>query len=307
MSRRVVSLLPAATEMVCGLGVPNWLVGRSHECDFPPTVRRLTACTRARINAAQPGAGIDRDVKALLKAGTPLYEVDAERLRELRPDVVITQAQCDVCAVSPAEVERALAGWPGRAPRLVTLSAQNLAGVWTDMQSVADALDLHDEGRAAIKALKHRVVAIIEKACVVKHRPTVACLEWLDPLMAAGNWVPELVDLAGGRNLFGEAGRHSPWLDWVDVRAQNPEVVVIIPCGFDLARTRAEIGGLVDRPGWRELRAACTGRVALADGNAFFNRPGPRLVESLEILGEILHPDLFQFGHRGTAWLPGGP
>lgn len=302
MSRRVVSLLPAATEIVGALGVPHWLVGRSHECDFPESTRRLPACTRARVDSEKPSAAIDREVKALLGSGAALYEVDATKLRELRPDVIVTQAQCDVCAVSLAEVERAVAGWPGAAPRVVSLAPQRLADVWADMQRVADALGLRDDGRAAIKALKNRVVAIIEKACVVKRRPSVAVLEWLDPLMAAGNWVPELVELAGGLNLFGEAGRHSPWLNWEAVQEHDPEVIVALPCGFDLARTRAEIKALTNRPDWGKLRAVRNGRVALADGNAFFNRPGPRLVESLEILGEMLHPELFQFGHRGKAW-----
>jgi iron complex transport system substrate-binding protein len=304
MSRRVVSLLPSATEIVCALGVPNWLVGRSHECDFPESVRRLPVCTRAKLDATKPSAEIDRDVKTLLANALAIYEVDAARLRELRPDVIVTQAQCEVCAVSLPEVERAVAGWTGRSPRVVSLSPQRLTDVWADIQRVAEALRLAEEGRAVVKALKNRVVAIIEKACVVKHRPSVACIEWLDPLMAAGNWVPELVELAGGLNLFGEAGKHSPWLNWEAIQEHDPEVIVVFPCGFDLARTRAEIAALTRRPDWAKLRAVKNGRVVLTDGNAFFNRPGPRLVESLEALGEILHPELFRFGHRGKAWQP---
>jgi iron complex transport system substrate-binding protein len=302
--QRIVSLLPAATEMLAALGVLPWLVGRSHECDFPETVRRLPACTRARLDAARPGGEIDRGVKSLLGAGQALYEVDAARLRELRPDLILTQAQCEVCAVSLPEVERAVAGWPGRPPRIVALSAQRLADVWRDIQSVADALALPNEGRATVKTLKSRVVEVIEKTCAVEHKPSVACLEWLDPLMAAGNWVPELVELAGGSNLFGRAGEHSPWLEWEAVRERDPEVIVVLPCGFDLARTRAEIGALTSRPGWSRQRAVRKGRVALTDGNAYFNRPGPRLVDSLEILAEILHPDRFPRAHHGRAWEP---
>ena len=240
----------------------------------------------------------------MLGTAAALYEVDAARLRELRPDVIITQAQCDVCAVSLAEVERSVTGWSGPAPQVVSLAPQRLAEVWTDMQRVAEALGLREEGRAAVKALKQRVVAIIEPACVVKRRPSVACVEWLDPLMAAGNWIPELVELAGGLNLFGETGKHSPWMNWEAIQEHDPEVIVVMPCGFDLARTRAEIGALTRRPDWAKLRAVKHGRVALTDGNAFFNRPGPRLVESLEILGEILHPELFAFGQRGKSWQP---
>jgi iron complex transport system substrate-binding protein len=304
MSRRIVSLLPSATEIVCALGVPNWLVGRSHECDFPELVCHLPACTRAKLDSSKPSAAIDRDVKSLLANALTIYDVDAAQLRELRPDVILTQAQCEVCAVNVADVEKAVAGWTGRQPRIISLSPQHLAEVWTDIQNVADALELHEEGRAVVRALKNRVVALIEKACVVKRRPSVACLEWLDPLMAAGNWVPELIELAGGLNLFGEAGKHSPWLNWEAIQEHDPEVIIALPCGFNLARTRAEFGALTSRPDWLKLRAVKNGRVALTDGNAFFNRPGPRLVESLEILGEILHPELFNLGHRSNGWEP---
>jgi iron complex transport system substrate-binding protein len=302
--KRVVSLLPAATEMVAALGVSHWLVGRSHECDHPDPVRRLPACTRARLDAARPGGEIDREVKSLVGAGAALYEVDAARLRELRPDLILTQAQCDVCAVSPDDIEQAVADWPGEKPVILALSPRHLADVWADIQRVAAALGLDEHGRAVVKALKQRVVDVVERVCLVKHRPSVACLEWLDPLMAAGNWVPELVELAGGRNLFGVAGEHSPWLEWEAVREHDPEVIVVLPCGFDLARTRAEIGALTSRPGWNRLRAVKKGRVALTDGNAYFNRPGPRLVESLEILAEMLHPDRFPRAPRGRAWEP---
>lgn len=300
--KRTISLLPSATEIVCALGVPNWLVGRSHECDFPDFVRRLPACTRAKIDSTKPSVAIDHDVKSLLAGAHSIYEVDTAQLHALRPDVILTQAQCEVCAVSLSEVEQAVAGWVGAQPKLLSLSPQRLPDVWKDIQHVADALDLHEEGRRVVKAFKQRVVAVIERACTVKRKPSVACIEWLDPLMAAGNWVPELVELAGGLNLFGEAGKHSPWLNWEAIQEHDPEVIVVLPCCFDLARTRAEISALTNRPDWAKLRAVKNGRVALTDGNHFFNRPGPRLVESLEILGEILHPELFNFGHLGKAW-----
>jgi len=301
---RIVSLLPSATEIVCALGAGDSLVGRSHECDFPENIGRLPVCTKARLDATKSSAAIDREVKSLLANALAIYDVDTAKLRELRPDVILTQAQCEVCAVSLLEVEQAVADWTGKQPKIISLSPQHLAEVWADLQRVADAIDLHDEGRNVVKALKQRVVAVIERECQVKRRPSVACVEWLDPLMAAGNWVPELVELAGGLNLFGEAGKHSPWLNWEAIQEHDPEVIVVLPCGFNLARTRAEIGALTGRPDWSKLRAVKSGRVALTDGNAFFNRPGPRLVESLEILGEVLHPELFAFGHRGKAWQP---
>lgn len=299
---RVVSLLPAATEIVCAIGAGELLVGRSHECDFPETIRDLPACTEPQIDASQPSRVIDRDVKERLEKALSLYRVDVARLRALRPDVILTQAQCDVCAVSFAEVELAVAGWTGAKPVIVSLAPARLAQVWENFTEVASALGMQDAGRAALKALKNRVVTVIEKACVLRKRPTVGCIEWFDPLMAAGNWVPELVELSGGTDVLGEASKHSAWLNWETLIERDPDVLVLMPCGFDLARTRAELPALTAREEWRRLGAVKAGRVFLTDGNAFFNRPGPRLVESLEILAEILHPGLFEFGHRDKHW-----
>lgn len=301
---RVVSLLPSATEIVCALGCREQLVGRSHECDFPPEVCALPACTESKLDSTRSSAEIDRQVKSLLQDALSIYRVDADRLRALCPDVILTQAQCEVCAVSLPEVEQAVAGWSGAAKhtRLVSLSPQRLADVWGDILAVAAALGVEEHGRALVKQLKNRVVDVIAKAALVKHRPSVACIEWLDPLMAAGNWVPELVDLAGGLNLFGEAGKHSPWLNWEAVRERDPEIIVAMPCGFDFARTRQELSALITRPEWPKLQAVRTRRVYVVDGNQFFNRPGPRLVESLEMLAEMVHPELFQFAHEGRGW-----
>jgi iron complex transport system substrate-binding protein len=178
-----------------------------------------------------------------------------------------------------------------------------LADLWKDIQTVADALGVPDPGRAVIRDLKQRCVAVIEKACQVKCRPSVGCLEWLDPLMAAGNWVPELVDLAGGQNLLSEPGQHSDWLSWETLCEQDPAVLVIMPCGFDLARTRQEWTRLRSESSWEKLQAVRDRQVYLTDGNQFFNRPGPRLIDSLELLAGILHPKLFKPCHHGTGWL----
>jgi iron complex transport system substrate-binding protein len=301
-TQRIVSLLPAATEIVCALGATSRLVARSHECDFPPEILGLPAGTAARIEAAAGSAAIDREVKALMQQGPSLYRIDDALLRQLKPDIIITQAQCDVCAVSLKDLEVTVAAWPGQPPQIVTLAPARLADVWDDIRRIAAALELAGAGRELLRTLKSRVVNIIEKTCMLKQRPTVFCLEWIEPLMAAGNWVPELVELAGGRNLAGEAGKHSPWTDWHTLQKLDPEVVVVMPCGFDLARTRAEMAALAAHPEWRGLRAVRKNRVHITDGHNFFNRPGPRLVESLEILAEILQPKLFDFGHRGKAW-----
>ncbi len=301
-TQRIVSLLPAATEIVCALGAADRLAGRSHECDYPPEIRALPACTSSKLEGGAGSGGIDCQIKTLLRESASIYRLDDALLRRLEPDVIITQAQCAACAVSLPELEAVIAGWPGRRPQIISLSPNRLADVWEDIRRVAAALGLPDRGREVLAALKNRVVNVIEKTCKMKKRPGVACVEWIEPLMAAGNWVPELVELAGGTNAAGEPGQHSPWLEWETLRRLDPEIIVVMPCGFDLARTRAETATLVRHPAWSSLRAVKRGRVFLTDGNQYFNRPGPRLVESLEILAEIIHPGRFDFGHEGKAW-----
>jgi iron complex transport system substrate-binding protein len=301
-TQRIVSLLPAATEIVCALGAADRLVGRSHECDYPPEIRALPVCTSSKLDGNAGSGGIDHQVKGLLQEAASIYRLDGDLLQRLQPDVIITQAQCAVCAVSLPELEAAIAGWAGSRPQILTLSPNRLADIWEDIRRVAVALDLPDCGREVLVSLKNRVVNVIEKTCGLKKRPVVACIEWIEPLMAAGNWVPELVELAGGINAAGEAGQHSPWMDWETLRRLDPEFIVVMPCGFDLARTRAEAVTLARHPSWASLRAVKNHRVFLTDGNQYFNRPGPRLVESLEILAEMIHPTLFHFGHEGKGW-----
>jgi iron complex transport system substrate-binding protein len=299
---RVVSLISSATEIVCALGCESMLVGRSHECDFPPGIRRLPSCTEPKFDIHRASREIDRDVKALLRDALSVYRVDADRLAELAPDVIITQAQCEVCAVSLRDVERAVCSWLRACPALVSLVPNALADVWSDIENVAGALGLADRGADLIAGLRARIDAIAQQARSVRTRPRVACIEWIDPLMAAGNWVPELVELAGGENLFGLAGKHSPWMTFEQLCESEPDMIVILPCGFDIERSRKELAPLTNQERWPELRAVKNNRVYLADGNQYFNRPGPRIVESLEILAEICHPDRFNFGHRGKGW-----
>jgi len=294
---RIVSLIASSTEIVSALGFRADLVGRSHECDFPEGVRALPVCTEPKFNVEGTSYEIDERVKAILQEGLSVYRVHADVLDALAPDVIITQAQCEVCAVSLSDVEEAVKKLVSSKPEVVALEPNALADVWDDIRRVARALGAPERGEALVASLQRRVDAIAERARDLPRR-RVACIEWIDPLMAAGNWMPELVERAGGDNLFGAAGRHSPFLDWGDVVAADPEVVVVTPCGFDIPRTRVEVPTLAARSGWKRLAA----RTALADGNAFMNRPGPRLVESLEILAEIIHPEAFDFGHRGRGW-----
>lgn len=301
MSQRIVSLLPSATEMVCALGCGAQLVGRSHECDFPPEVSSLPICTESKLLAHASSRAIDEQIHNLLAASLSIYRLNPRLILELRPTLILTQAQCDVCATSETEVVKALAHWPGSPPQILSLTPHRLADVWEDIRRLAAVMGVAERGREVLRTLKNRCVDVIEKACMLG-RPTVACLEWLDPLMGAGNWVPELVDLAGGRCLFGEPGKHTGRLKWEDLRAADPDIIVAMPCGFDLTRTRAELAALSSRAGWAELKAVRQGRVFLCDGSAFFNRPGPRLVESLEILAETIHREKFRFGHEGRGW-----
>jgi iron complex transport system substrate-binding protein len=294
---RIVSLIASATEIVAALGLEERLVGRSHECDFPELVKSLPVCTSPKFAVTGSSADIDRRVKETLQSDTSVYSVDARLLDDLRPDVIVTQAQCEVCAVSLRDVQAAVAVMSHR-PKVVSLNPNSLADVWEDVRSVAAACGVRDRGDRLITEWQQRMRAVAERVRG-RPRPTVACIEWVDPLMAAGNWVPELVELAGGVNLFGEAGKHSPWMTWEDLLRRDPDVIVVMPCGFDLPRTKAELPALTRRPEWESLKAVRTGRVWAADGNAYFNRPGPRLVEALEMLADAFHPDACRFGHTG--------
>ena len=299
---RIVSLIPSGTEIVAALGLGGRLVGRSHECDHPPGVERLPACTSPAFETGGASRAIDDRVRELLRTALSIYRLDADALERLRPTHVVTQDQCAACAVDLAEVERALAALTGCDARVISLEPRVLADVWDDVVRVGAALGIAGEPVAADLRARARAIEGRSAALPPERRKTVACIEWADPLMAAGNWVPELVHIAGGDDLLGAAGAHAPYVDWGALTAADPEVIVFMPCGFDLARSRVDAEALARRADWRALRAARDGEVYVTDGSQYFNRPGPRLVDSVEILAEILHPELFSFGHEGTGW-----
>ena len=299
---RVLSLLPSCTEIVCALGLEELLVGRSHECDFPESIRALPACTRSSIDSDRSSAGIDQQVKSGFRDALSLYQVDIALVRELNPDVILTQAQCEVCALSLADVQKALAGQEGVDARLVSVSPKRLTDLWENIRVIADACGVKDRGKSLIKGLKSRMVDMIEKTCMQTRKPSVVCIEWLNPLMSAGNWVPDLVELVGGEPLLAKAGEHSPWMKWEDVVAADPHFIFVMPCGFAIDRTLSEISLLTRLPGWDKLRAVKKKNVIVVDANQFFNRPGPRLIDSMEIIVEVFHPTKFKFGHAGKAW-----
>ena len=299
---RIISLLPSLTEIVCALGWEAQLVGRSHECDDPPSVQHLPICTAPKFEPAGSSTEIDSEVKRLSRESDSVYQIDLDRLASLRPDVILTQSHCEVCAVSERDVVAAVGHWDGATPQILSRSPMVVSDVWEDIQGVADLLGLSEEGARLVGRLTARAAAIAQKATALQEQPTTACIEWIDPLMVAGNWVPELVKMAGGIDLFGMTGQHSSWLQWQELAAQDPEVICVMPCGFEIDRIKKELHLLEERPEWKNLRAVQARRVYLADGNAYFNRPGPRLIESLEILAELLHPTVFRFGHAGTGW-----
>ncbi|PIR21567.1 MAG: cobalamin-binding protein [Deltaproteobacteria bacterium CG11_big_fil_rev_8_21_14_0_20_47_16] len=299
---RIVSLIASATEIVCALGASDQLVGRSHECDYPPQIMHLPVCTEIKLNAKASSREINDQVLRIVSDGLSVYRVKPEMLQQLNPDMIITQTQCEVCAVSEKDVVAAVCQLIDRQPRIVSLKPDALADIWSDIRSVADALKISDRAEKLVSELQARMSVISKAASRLSEKPRVAYIEWVDPLMAGGNWMPELVGMAGGINLFGVAGKHSPWLKWEDVVAANPDIIFVAPCGYTIARTRQDMPLLMKKPEWKALSAVKNNCVYLADGNQYFNRPGPRVVESLEILAEVLHPHAFQFGHEGKGW-----
>ena len=310
MTPRIVSLLPSATEIVAALGFADALVGRSHECDFPIDVADLPVCTAPKVGGATTRE-IHDSVGRVLPHEASVYSVDSDLLRELDPTHVVTQIQCEVCAVSLRDVQAALANWKGTPPEIVTLNPQSLDDVFADIARTADALGVAPRGERLVTSMKTRMKSAARSsvapaflpaagAKATDEIPTVLAMEWIEPLMAAGNWMPSLIELAGGRSVLAEAGAHSPWITFDDVTAADPDVIVIMPCGFDIAAIRRDAHLLERDVRWQNLRAMQQRRVFIADGNQYFNRPGPRLADSVEILAEMLRG---AGEHEGEAWV----
>jgi iron complex transport system substrate-binding protein len=277
---KIVSLLPASTEMVCDLGLRGQLVGRSHECDFPEGVASLPVLTRARVDSSRPSGEIDREVRRVLESGEPLYQLDEARLAAIAPDVLVTQASCEVCAISYEEVERvSRRAAPGA--RVVSLQPARLADVLFDVLTVARACEVPERGAALVRSLEDRLDAL--RARAFARRPRVALLEWLDPPMLGAQWVPELLEAAGAEPVGATPGAMSAYVTWDDIEALKLDALVVGPCGFDLARTEHEAAPHADR------LARVAPRTLLMDGNAYWNRPGPRLIEAAEMLAAWLH------------------
>lgn len=287
---RVVSLLPAATEIVAALGAVDRLVGITHECDYPPAVTSRTRVTRSAIDASATAAGIDAEVRSRAVAGDALFTLDAERIAALAPDVILTQAVCEVCAVREGDV-RALAARLAPSPRVVTLAGTTIDGVMADITNVGGALGLHDEAEELVLGLRARLRAVHETLKRARApRPRVIVVEWTDPVFVAGHWTPEMVRRAGGEHLLVRAGEHSRAVTIDELRAAAPEVVILAPCGYSLERARDEAATLLTHHAWTW---AATLPVWVIDGNALTSRPGPRVVRGVELMARLFHPALF--------------
>ena len=303
MTHRIISLIASATEIVAALGYEDSLVGRSHECDFPASVESLPVCSEPRIDVSGSSLEIDQAVKGAVREALSVYAVFKDELQRLQPTIIITQTQCEVCAVSLKDVEAAVCELIDSQPAIVACEPMQLTDVWTDIEKVATALDDPQAATKLNSHLQQQLQALKSQYAEIGTRPTIACIEWLEPLMIAGNWVPELVEIAGGKAVMSEVGKHSPYQSWDDLIANDPDVIAVMPCGFDIARTMQELHLLTDHPGWNSLSAVQNQRVYVTDGNQYFNRPGPRVVESAEILAEIMHRDQEVFLHEGTGWM----
>ena len=290
---RIVSLLPSATEIVYALGLGDDLVGVTHECDYPPEARSKPAVTASTLaDPTLTSSEIDARVAEQQAAGDGTYRLNVERLAELRPELILTQGLCDVCAVPHGVVRRAVPSLPTR-PHVYSLDPTSVGDVLSDVKTIGDATGRQARAREVIAGLRARIDRVTFLTAGIQPFPRVFCLEWLDPPWTAGHWVPELVGMAGGYDELGGSGEPSRRTDWQEIARFAPEVIVLMPCGFDLERTRAEFARTTLPPEWSELPAVRAGRVWAVDGSAYFNRPGPRLVDGLEILAGIIHPELF--------------
>lgn len=289
---RIVSLLPSATEILCELGLRDQLVAVSHECDYPTDVASLPRATSTVIDSQQASADIDRDVRAHLARHSALYSLNVPVLERLQPDLFVTQALCDVCAVSADEVNRVACALPGQ-PVVLNLEPMCMADVYRTIREIGRATDTATRAEAVCQRMQARIAEVC--SCVAERArstPRVAFLEWVDPPFNGGHWTPELIRMAGGIDMFAGEGQASITRSWEEVVNGRPDVLFVACCGYDTARARADVASLAEAPGWSDLPCVRTGRVYIADGNQFFNRPGPRLADSLEILAAALHPDI---------------
>jgi len=299
---RIVSLLPAATEILYAIGAGDSVIGITHECDFPPEAAYKPVLIRARVDPAAAPAEIDRQVRELIEKGESIYAVDADLLANLRPDLIVTQDLCHVCAASPEDLGAVLARFPSKLrPRVLTFTPRNLSDVWRGIRDIGEATNRAGEAQTLAAALESRVTAVEHTAGKAAARPRVLCLEWFDPPYMGGHWVPEMVRLAGGIDVLGREGIPSVPVEWQAIMDARPEIVILMSCGYG-AKRNLEVWRSTRLPsGWDELPASRTGNVYAVNANAYFSRSGPRLADGLEMLARLLHPEAFGFNESLEA------
>ena len=303
MDKRIVSLLPSCTEIICKLGFREHLVGISHECDYPNSISGLPVLTKARLSPEGTSIEINQSVTDLLQRGLSVYDVDASLLKSLSPDIIVTQAQCEACAVSLDQVQDIVSNWTLNKTEIISLEPNTLNEVWLGFDIIAKTMDAPESSSILKSEINERFKLLKDKLKGTEQKPAVLCIEWIEPIMVAANWVPELVGLAGGRNVMSVSGTDSNFCSWDEIKKTNPDIIIMMPCGFGIKRTLEDIDYLQNRKGWQQLKAVKENKVFVVDGNQYFNRPGPRLVDSAEILAEIIHPDYFERKYSENEWI----
>ncbi|MDZ7719097.1 MAG: cobalamin-binding protein [Balneolaceae bacterium] len=299
---RILSLLPSATEIICKLGFEDQLVGRSHECDYPKSITELPVLTNSTVKNTGKSIEIDKNIKSLLENGLSIFSVKADLLAEINPDIVFTQDHCEVCAVSLKDVKSAVREHCGKGTEVVSLSPTNLDEIAQSIYKIGQVLQAEEKAKQLVSQLKLRM-DIIRNTVIGEPVKRVVCLEWIDPLMTGGNWIPELLEIVGAEYLLSEPGKHSPWIQWEDLLNENPDVILIMPCGYNIEQTTNEMHLLTQNEDWNTLKAVQSNEVYILDGNRYFNRPGPSIFDSTRILAEILHPHLFKPVHHKEGWI----
>ena len=285
---KIVSLIPSATEIIASLGLLNNLAGVSHECDYPKKVMTLPKLTKSNLKTKQTSLNIHKDIKKIIKLGLSIYEVKADLLKRINPDVIITQSQCSVCAVSFDDVTKSLNNWLGKKPKLIDLKPNNFSDIINDIKYVGIQLNVKNNSKILIKNINKEIKCVQKKLIGIKKKK-ILCIEWLNPLMVAGNWIPKLVSFAGGNSIIAKSGSHSPFILNEDIRGVEFEKVIFMPCGYDILKTKNEI----KKKNYNFMNFFNGKEQIIVDGNKYFNRPGPDILESIKILCEIIHPNIF--------------
>ena len=302
VTTKIITLIPSATEIISFLGLDSQLVGVSHECDFPEKVKTLKKLTKTDIKTNVSSYNIHLQIEKILENSLSVYKVDENSLKYLNPDVIITQDQCNVCAVNLSQVKKITSSYLKKEVDIISLKPRSLKNIFENIEYVAKKLNVFNAlNKFKINKLLNRVTDVRQKKKSLK---SVICIEWCNPLMAAGNWIPDMVKIAGGNELVGINDKNSHWIDFKTIRDFNPEVIIFMPCGYNLLQTQRDVASLFENnANWKNLSAYKNKKLYLVDGNQYFNRPGPRIVDSLEILAEIFNPDVFNYGYKGTGWI----